>query len=112
MANYLIAVGGTGQHVALAVADFMALAHEVYATPDEFPTVHLILVDADQAAERTGEGWWLPEVLRLRGDLLRRRGAPLDAVERELAASLQLARERSARSLELRAEASLAELSA
>ncbi|HWS72881.1 MAG TPA: hypothetical protein VN605_12250, partial [Thermoanaerobaculia bacterium] len=58
MANYLIAVGGTGQHVALAVADFIALAHEIYATPDEFPAVHLILVDADQAADTDQPSAW------------------------------------------------------
>ncbi|HEX6097379.1 MAG TPA: hypothetical protein VF432_13705 [Thermoanaerobaculia bacterium] len=58
MANYLIAVGGTGQHVALAVADFIALAHEIYATPDEFPAVHLILVDADQAADADQPSAW------------------------------------------------------
>lgn len=58
MANYLIAVGGTGQHVALAVADFVALAHEIYATPDEFPAVHLILVDADQAADSDQPSAW------------------------------------------------------
>lgn len=58
MANYLIAVGGTGQHVALAVADFIALAHEIYQTPDEFPGVHLILVDADQAADTDQPSAW------------------------------------------------------
>jgi hypothetical protein len=58
VANYLIAVGGTGQHVALALADFIALAHEVYATPDEFPAVHLILVDADQAADTDQSSAW------------------------------------------------------
>jgi hypothetical protein len=58
VANYLIAVGGTGQHVALAVADLIALAHEIYATPDEFPAVHLILVDADQAADTDQPSAW------------------------------------------------------
>jgi hypothetical protein len=58
LANYLIAVGGTGQHIALAIADFIALAHEIYATPDEFPAVHLILVDADQAAETDQPSAW------------------------------------------------------
>src|SRR3954452_11704163 len=58
LANYLIAVGGTGQHVALAVADFIALAHEIFPTPDEFPGVHLILVDADQAADTEQPSAW------------------------------------------------------
>lgn len=58
MANYLIAVGGTGQHVALAAADLIALAHEIYATPDQFPAVHLILVDADQAADTAERSAW------------------------------------------------------
>ena len=58
MANYLIAVGGTGQHVALAAADLIALAHEIYVTPDQFPAVHLILVDADQAADAAERSAW------------------------------------------------------
>ncbi|HYH10561.1 MAG TPA: hypothetical protein VEK11_26185 [Thermoanaerobaculia bacterium] len=58
MANYLIAVGGTGQHVALAVADLVALAYEIFSTPDEFPAVHLILVDADQAADTDQPSAW------------------------------------------------------
>lgn len=58
MANYLIAVGGTGQHVALAVADLVALAHEIYDGPDDFPSVHLILVDADQTAESEEPSAW------------------------------------------------------
>jgi hypothetical protein len=58
VANYLIAVGGTGQHVALAAADLIALAHEIYTMPDQFPSVHLILVDADQAADTTEPSAW------------------------------------------------------
>ncbi|MGN6186916.1 MAG: hypothetical protein ACTHQM_25045 [Thermoanaerobaculia bacterium] len=67
MANYLIAVGGTGQHVALAVADYLALAHEIYS-PEQFPSVHLILVDADQAADTTQPSAW--QEARARLDLL------------------------------------------
>lgn len=58
MANYLIAVGGTGQHIALAVADLVALAYEIFDTTDEFPSVHLILIDADQAAETDQPSAW------------------------------------------------------
>jgi hypothetical protein len=58
VANYLIAVGGTGQHIALAVADLVALAYEIFDAPDEFPSVHLILVDADQAAETDQPSAW------------------------------------------------------
>lgn len=58
MANYLIAVGGTGQHIALAVADLVALAYEIFDSPDEFPSVHMILVDADQAAEMEQPSAW------------------------------------------------------
>jgi len=57
LANYLIAVGGTGQHVALAAADLIALAHGIYA-PEQFPSVHVILVDADQAADVTEPSAW------------------------------------------------------
>ncbi|HKO59250.1 MAG TPA: hypothetical protein VJ276_25515 [Thermoanaerobaculia bacterium] len=65
MANYLIAVGGTGQHVALAVADFIALAHEIFRTPDEFPAVNLILVDADQAGGADQASAWQEARARL-----------------------------------------------
>lgn len=65
MANYLIAVGGTGQHIALAVADFVALAHEIFDSPDDFPSVHLILVDADQAADTEQPSAWQEARARL-----------------------------------------------
>jgi hypothetical protein len=63
MANYLIAVGGTGQHVALAVADFIALAYEIYT--EEFPNVQMILVDADQAADTDQPSAWQEARARL-----------------------------------------------
>lgn len=68
------------------------------------------LEEAEDVAERTHEGWWAPEVRRLRAELMWRRGAPLGEVEHQLMAALELARRRSARSLERRVAATLAEL--
>ena len=61
-------------------------------------------------AERTGEGWWAPEVMRLRADIALRAGGSVEDVESQLRAALELARGREARSLSLRAAVSLAEL--
>jgi predicted ATPase/class 3 adenylate cyclase len=96
----------------LGTTYFLSLMAEAYRDAGRLDEAWDSLDAADEAAERTGEGWWAPEIRRLRSDLLRRRGALPDAVERELAAALQLARGRSARSLELRAEASLMALRA
>jgi class 3 adenylate cyclase/predicted ATPase len=96
----------------LGTTYFLALMAEAYCDAGRLDAAWDSLDAADEVANRTGEGWWAPEIRRLRGDLLLRRGAPLDEVERELGAALQLARGRAARSLELRAEASLAEASA
>jgi predicted ATPase len=73
------------------------------------------LAAIDQTLERAGrteERWYLPELLRIRGELLIRRG-DADAVATALqcfADSLRWAREQKARSWELRAAISIARL--
>ena len=68
--------------------------------------------DAIDRAERTAEGWIIPELLRVKGELLRLRGAPdaADAAEDWFRRALQLARTQDALFWELRAAASLARL--
>jgi hypothetical protein len=60
MNNYLIAIGGTGQHVALCLADYLALAH--YTTSGRFPTRQdnwkIILIDADQEKTQEERSAW------------------------------------------------------
>jgi class 3 adenylate cyclase/predicted ATPase len=94
----------------LGTTYFLTLMAEAYRDAGQLDEAWHALDEADRVAERTGEGWWAPEVRRVRGELLRLRGAAGDDVEHELKGALELARGRSARSLELRAEASLAAL--
>lgn len=67
---------------------------------------------AQEAAERTGEIYLLPEILRLQGELLVSRNADAQEAREAFEESLELAREQQARSLELRAATSLARLDA
>ena len=69
--------------------------------------------DALARAERTEEGWYLPELLRKKGELLLMRGAPIAAAadaERCFHEALDVARRQGALSWELRAATSLARL--
>jgi len=53
MTKYLVAVGGSGQHVALAVADYLVLAHGVHEKP--LPPIQFFLLDSDPAATKTDQ---------------------------------------------------------
>jgi predicted ATPase len=94
----------------LGTTYFLTLLADAYREAGRLDDALRALDAADAVADRTGEGWWAPEVARLRGELLQRRGAPIDEVEPHLKGALALARRRSARSLEQRAAASLAGL--
>lgn len=48
MSRHFVAVGGTGQHVALALSDLLVLAHTV--VPDPLPPVSFLLLDSDPTA--------------------------------------------------------------
>ena len=68
--------------------------------------------EALERAERNEERWYLPELLRIRGDLALREGMPhsADEAEKWLRRSLDLAREQKTRSWELRTTSSLCRL--
>ena len=68
-----------------------------------------VISEALQSIERTDERWLEPELHRLRGDLLRSKDAV--AAEREITTAIEIARERSSASLQLRAAVSLYRLS-
>jgi predicted ATPase len=73
----------------------------------------LVAIDeALERAERNEERWYLPELLRIRGDLALREGTPhsADEAEKWLRQSLDLAREQKTRSWELRTTSSLCRL--
>ena len=73
--------------------------------PDEgLITLERALGESRQRNER----WWTPELHRLRGELLRQRGAEYSEVEDAYGRALEIAQSLHARALELRAATSLA----
>jgi hypothetical protein len=64
-----------------------------------------------RSAVETGEGFWLAEIYRLRGQFLVERREPAwDGAEREVATALDVARRQGARALEDRARGTLGTL--
>jgi predicted ATPase len=71
----------------------------------------LACIDEALAEARThNERWWNAELHRLRGELLRMHGADASDVEAAFLRAIEIARSQQARSLELRATMSLAQL--
>jgi predicted ATPase len=71
----------------------------------------LAVIDEALAEARAHhERWWNAELHRLRGELLRAQGADAHTVEAALVRAIEIARAQQARSLELRATTSLAQL--
>jgi predicted ATPase len=94
----------------LGTTYFFALMAEAQRTAGRLDEAWHSLDAADEISQRTGEGWWQPEVLRLRAVLLGERGAPPAEIERTLNSALSLARSRSASALSLRSAVTLAKL--
>jgi class 3 adenylate cyclase/predicted ATPase len=76
---------------------------------DEIEEAVIVLDDALQIAERTGERWFAAELHRQKGQLLLRQGQS-EAAEELYGKALRIAREQGAKLWELRAAASLARL--
>jgi len=74
-------------------------------TTEALERVEEALVTCDSS----GESWWLAEIVRTGGVLMRELGRP-DEAERRLRRAVELARSQEAKTLELRAATSLAEL--
>jgi predicted ATPase len=95
----------------LARTYFLALLAEACARAGRPGEGLQALAEAQEFAESTGERFWLPEVHRLRGELLLQHdpgaGAAAEACFHQ---ALEVARQQQARSLELRAALSLARL--
>ena len=68
------------------------------------------LDEALQQVERTGEGFAEAELHRLKGELLRQKGAPDADAEAQFQGAMEIARRQKAKSWELRATISLAKL--
>jgi predicted ATPase len=98
-------------HYAAAAWTMLALFHALLAEAElragHFDEAEAALADA----EETGNRWWRAELLRLRSDL-RRGGSALDraAAEQSYRDAITVARHQQAKSLELRAATSLAQL--
>jgi predicted ATPase len=90
---------------------FLALLSDVLSAAGRSDEALAALDRADELSTATGEGFWRPEILRLRGDLNLRAGDPAGA-EAAYRTALDVARGQQARSHELRAATSLARLSA
>jgi len=69
-----------------------------------------ILADAIAQTERTGEGWWQPEMYRMMGDLCKMAGSSGREIEKYYRIAIERAQQRQAKSHELRACTSLAYL--
>ncbi len=85
----------------------LARAYDRGGRPDEGLQVIDVALDASQ---QRNERWWIPELTRLRGDMLQAQGDAAEAVEDEYRRALESARTLEARSLGLRAATSLAKL--
>jgi predicted ATPase/DNA-binding winged helix-turn-helix (wHTH) protein len=85
------------------------LARQVTAAGDTAAGLKMIN-EAVERAERSDEAWYLPELLRLNGEVLQAASAPPPAVEQYFLRSLDLAHRQGALSWELRAATSLMRL--
>ena len=85
----------------------LAFLAEAYAADDKPDLAHRTLEEALRTANETGERWAEPEIHRLFGDLLIRRG-PRAAAVADYEQAIAVARGQGSRSFELRATASLA----
>jgi predicted ATPase len=89
---------------------YLSLLARVYGKAGR-PADGLAVIDEALAAARgQNEHWWDAELHRLRGDLLLMRGAAAPDGEAAVLSALQIARAQGAKSLELRAAASLVQV--
>jgi class 3 adenylate cyclase/predicted ATPase len=93
----------------LGTTYFLVLIADVQRAAGLGDEAWLSLHEADEVARRTQEGWWAPELHRIRGELLRLRGASDAEVEHELARGLELAQQRGSHSLSVRVATTLAQ---
>jgi class 3 adenylate cyclase/predicted ATPase len=85
----------------------LAFLAEAYAADDKLDLAHRTFEEALRTVSETGERWAEPEIHRLFGDILARRG-PSDASIANYERAIAVARAQGSRSFELRATTSLA----
>jgi len=93
--------------IAVNLAYTLSLRAELLCTLDRNAEALALVEQALALAERRGEGRWIPEMHRMRGELLLRTGAPAEAARASMAQGREMAAQQGARMLELRALCSL-----
>jgi len=86
---------------------FLTLLASALADARDLAAARDALAAAEEVAARTGEGWWDPELQRLRGELLLLDGGAATEAEAHFRTAVTVARERGAEALARRAERSL-----
>ncbi|MBV8053906.1 MAG: adenylate/guanylate cyclase domain-containing protein, partial [Deltaproteobacteria bacterium] len=107
----LAALQATGAEILMPY--YLSALAQAYANTERLEEAVGILAESQAALEKTGEYWWQAEIYRIHGELLLKRPgtAPADKrAEEYFYRALQIAREQSAKSLELRAVMSLSRL--
>jgi predicted ATPase len=94
----------------LFMPNFLALLGDAALRAGQTDACGAALDEAETFLERTGERWWNTEIHRLQGELLVARNSDGAKAESRFQKALALARERDAKSFELRAAMSLARL--
>jgi predicted ATPase len=86
---------------------FLTLLASALADAGDLPAARDALAAGEEVAARNGEGWWDPELHRLRGELLLLDAGPATEAESHFRTAVSVARERGAEALARRAERSL-----
>ena len=89
---------------------YLSLLAQAYGKAGRFEEGLACIDEALSEARAHNERWWNAELHRLRGELLLAHGADASDVEAALLRAIEIARSQQARSLELRATMSLAQL--
>jgi class 3 adenylate cyclase/predicted ATPase len=92
------------------VPEFLSVLAGMYAKTGQVDEALSAIGEAVSQVERTDERYWEAEVHRIKGELLRMKGVDEAEVERHFQRAIDVARRRSAKSLELRASMSLCRL--
>jgi class 3 adenylate cyclase/predicted ATPase len=89
---------------------YLLMLAEAYARSGDVDAALRVIAEAEDLVERSNEHLWTAELLRVAGELRYIQGEPATLIESFYERALSIAREQSAKSLELRAACSLARL--
>lgn len=86
---------------------YICILAELYMQAGSLPEALATIDEGLALADETGEGFWLPEMVRVRGDILLKRDGITTDVEASYQRAIAIARRQQSKSLELRATMSL-----